>query len=76
MTETPKCTSWLGHKFRPRYSVTNPALLALITGSDKVDVNGGAIELMKDKRYVLDICERCGHVIEQKPPENATKPTT
>lgn len=71
----PKCTSRWGHKFRARYSITNPALLALVTGADKVDVNGGAIELMKDHRYVLDICERCGFVVDRETEEKSTKPT-
>ena len=76
MTETPKCTSWLGHKFRPRYS-KSPAV-----GHGKLSLgwaDAEAVALVLDGyrtiTYVCDICVRCGHVIEQKPPENATKPT-
>ena len=71
MAETPKCSSWLGHKFEARYSITNPALRELIARAAKIDTFYP--ESMQDKEYVCDICTRCGHVVERKTPAKATE---
>lgn len=75
MGDVPKCTSWLGHRFEARYSVSNPALEALIRTSDKIDVGGTTIVAMQNKTYVLDICTRCGCVVDHSPtPIKESKP--
>lgn len=59
MSDTPKCTSWLGHRFRARYSVEpfksrNAELQALAL------VNKDVV-----RTYERDVCERCGWAIER-----------
>jgi len=65
---SPKCTSWLGHSFRPRYSM--PPITAEVAhkAMDRAKYSTSAVEMMeaaKGRTYVLDICVRCGHVINQ-----------
>lgn len=64
---TPKCTSWLGHKFEGRYSLTAAVLPAGLKVSIAVDSLSSIYERFRDATYVHDICVRCGHVVEKKP---------
>jgi hypothetical protein len=59
---SPKCTSWLGHKYEARYSKTFP--------NGQFQMEGGsvrALEATKNVTYERDICVRCGHVVELHP---------
>ncbi len=52
-----ECTSMFGHKYEARYDSRMP---------DKFEVEGNyieAIEAIKTKTYIHDICTRCGHII-------------
>lgn len=63
----PKCTSWLGHKFKARYS-TGPANPNAYDGYQGDAV--ALIELAKTSQtvtYERDICVRCGITVEKKP---------
>lgn len=60
MSVTVKCTSWLGHKFEARYTLTPPEPQRL-NGT-----NGGVaryIASMTKRTYERDICVRCGMVV-------------
>lgn len=72
---TPKCTSWLGHKFQARYSTTNPALLKLIERSSEVELHPYAMTKMREERYECDVCVRCGTVV-RPPVENVQAEST
>lgn len=63
MSEIPKCTSWLGHRFRPRYSrSSHHADLSgipsdvLLTSYDIVRIT----EAEAGHTYEGDVCVRCG----------------
>lgn len=60
----PKCTSWRGHKFEPRYSETPPTILSLAAVLESVSRR--LIEALTVQKYECDVCVRCGHVV-QKP---------
>jgi hypothetical protein len=62
MSNLPKCTSWLGHKFRPRYST------AVIINPDGYPSVLALIEKRENRTYVHDICVRCGHVVQKVQP--------
>lgn len=73
MGKLPKCTSWLGHRFMPRYSttpvrMTETMLQALFWAaySDRRNLTAPR------KTYECDICVRCGHVVDRhtKEPSN------
>lgn len=63
MSETPQCTSWLGHRFKPRFSYGEAKAPTLsYTGTaavSPIDV----LEATKSQTYEGDICTRCGHFI-------------
>lgn len=62
---TPKCTSWLGHKFEGRYSLGDPiAIRARIAEAEALAM---VLEASKPKTYERDICVRCGVTVEKKP---------
>ncbi len=54
------------HKFEPRYDETGPEWLtvALQTGNVPAEVSADAME--KDKRYICDVCVRCGLVADAR----------
>lgn len=56
--------SWRGqHKFEPRYDEKMPE------GMTEVSAIGfGVINRLKDKKYVRDVCVRCGETIERSKP--------
>jgi len=65
MSET-KCTSWLGHRFEARYSVTNAALSHLIEHATSIEsLPNSTIQSMQDRHYERDICVRCGFAVEK-----------
>lgn len=75
MTETPKCRSWLGHKFEARYSSSRPHIAydALFwIGSYRV---AEVLEASKTHVYQHDICVRCGFVVERRRAEKPAKST-
>ena len=55
-----ECTSIFGHKFEARYDTGLP------TGTIK-GFKGTVIQMesLKDKKYIHDICTRCGQLIER-----------
>lgn len=56
----------IGHKFRPRYSVANPALQTFLTQAiGPIALGFRTIEVMQDKKYECDICERCGKIMSR-----------
>ena len=71
MPDVPKCTSWHGgHKFEARYSRgpapdLSPAHIeaigAYLSYTSEQNLTAGP------KVYELDICVRCGFVVEKKP---------
>lgn len=61
MGEIPKCTSWLGHKFSPRYSKGPSIFGGKYTGGN-ADV---IAEKYRPVTYERDICVRCGVTIER-----------
>lgn len=68
MTDIPKCTHWLGHKFEGRYSKT-PARQATeneLFWSSVFDQLAIA-ETHRAVTYERDICVRCGVTVEKKP---------
>lgn len=61
MTDTPKCSSWLGHKFEARYSNQNPALIKLLDNAvGGLELHPFAMKAMREETYECDICVRCG----------------
>ena len=51
------------HKFEPRYDETGPEwLLEAIKMNSITDVQG----FRRDKRYVCDVCVRCGKVVDAR----------
>lgn len=71
MSETQKCTSWLGHKFEARYSRYLPDGLA---AGDYEGTEAGLREYMetiKTVTYECDVCVRCGQVV--RPPVEITE---
>jgi hypothetical protein len=64
MTEIPKCTCWLGHKFEARYSTKNPALLKLLDNAvGALELHPFAMKAMREEEYEGDICVRCGYKV-------------
>jgi hypothetical protein len=62
----PKCTSWLGHRFKARYSVApgrelSDQELYWTPGGDILE----AIKATSVQTYVYDICTRCGCIVNQ-----------
>lgn len=60
----PMCTSWLGHRFKARYSLGAAVLPADLKVSIAVDSLASIYERFREVTYIHDICVRCGHVIE------------
>lgn len=63
MAETPKCKSWLGHKFEGRFSTEPPPI-------DSVNEFDGTnrwmyilFDALTKRTYECDICVRCGHKV-------------
>ncbi len=67
----PKCTSWLGHKFEARYSLTPPTLTKVGPGEDARGTIM-VIESLTRREYEGDICTRCGCVVN-RPPNSTEK---
>ncbi len=61
MTDVPKCQSWMGHKFEPRYSTQPDATLAGFK-ADSV-FSADLPKLLTKRTYEFDICVRCGHKV-------------
>lgn len=65
----PRCTSWFGHKFEPRYSKTAAPLL---TQDELLFAWSHDYALMQEKKrkvtYECDVCVRCGHVVQKAQP--------
>lgn len=66
---SPKCTSWLGHKYQARYSLSGaPALTdeeAMFAWSfDYAEI----LSQKRAKTYECDVCVRCGHVVQKAQP--------
>ncbi len=63
-----KCTSWLGHKFEPRYTFTvspdHELKLGPMRGYGSVSAED-IIRSFQSKTYERDVCVRCGEVIER-----------
>lgn len=67
MSDVQKCTSWLGHKFQPRYSLSAAServLDSLADGNSAVAVQA-LLDRFRAKTYECDVCVRCGHVVER-----------
>jgi hypothetical protein len=63
MSETPRCTSWLGHKFEGRYSKVR---LGDIELSVAAGITPALVDALTDKTtYERDICTRCGVTVEK-----------
>ena len=62
---TPRCTSWLGHKFEARFDVSNPALEKLIGSIASIEIRDTTIHAMQSRTYVGDICVRCGATVHR-----------
>lgn len=61
----PKCTSWRGHKFEARYSLTAaPALTQQETLFGWSFDYAAMLEQKRKKTYECDVCVRCGHVVQ------------
>jgi len=71
LNAAPKCTSWLGHNFKARYSTKLPSFAGC------KDPDGAAviaiIEHAEDKTYEGDVCTRCGHVVNRPTPKDPTQ---
>lgn len=63
-----KCTSWLGHKFEGRYSLSPAQLPPGLKVSIAVDSLSSIYERFRTQTYVHDICVRCGHVVRKDKP--------
>lgn len=64
----PKCTSWLGHKFKARYSVAPGRRLSeqelfWTPYTHRL----AAIEATVKRTYVGDVCTRCGCIVNSPP---------
>ena len=61
-----KCTSWLGHRFEPRYSTTPKNLLPKDMGElFWLDWRDRERLTQPTRTYECDVCVRCGHVVQQ-----------
>ena len=68
MSELPRCTSWLGHKFEGRYSSKGPpeGYDLKLTAKASTQAAKEALELLTSvKTYERDICVRCGVTVEK-----------
>jgi hypothetical protein len=64
---SPKCTSWLGHRFEARYDSGAAETVSLSDIGVVKMTETAYLELMRLRRgetYIHDICVHCGHVIE------------
>lgn len=55
-----------GHKFRPRYSLSEPSInLGTMSGVSptQIEATASLLDASKSKTYEGDICERCGHKV-------------
>lgn len=77
MSDVPKCTSIWGHKFEARYS-KGPAVGhgKISLGYAESEAVCDVLEAYRQVTYEADICVRCGHVVERKPTQSSTHPTT
>lgn len=74
----PRCQSWLGHKFQPRFDEETTGgsgvndLISRITSMSAVFASelSQLIHASKNfkRRYVADVCVRCGHAISPAVP--------
>jgi hypothetical protein len=70
MVDCPRFGKWFGCRFEPRYD--EPPLLSHIFGdgmfsSIKIDGKMQTIEdLIPMKKYIRDVCVRCGKVVERQ----------
>ena len=62
----PKCTSWLGHRFEPRYSLT-PPVLTKVGPADDARGTLLVIESLTKREYAGDVCTRCGCIVNAPP---------
>ena len=60
----PKCTSWLGHKFEPRYS-KGPSRFRVESMCESAFIE--AAEKYRTITYAGDVCTRCGCIVNAPP---------
>lgn len=60
---TDKCKSWMGHNFEARYDIGEPNLSVFksFSGFQVAEM----MEALKPKKYVHDVCTRCGAIVER-----------
>jgi len=61
MTNCPRQGKWFGCKFVPRFDLS-PADLGEF---ESIRGNFNALEMLRKKTYVRDVCVRCGKTIER-----------
>lgn len=59
---------WFGHKFKPRYSLSEPTVEIKINSTTDVDADDAAamLEASKRKTYHGDVCTRCGNLVNSQ----------
>lgn len=67
MPDLPRCTSWRGHKFEPRYSLGLPPSLAadVLDQFPYISLDAERNLTKAPKTYERDICVRCGATVEK-----------
>lgn len=63
------CRRW-GHKFEARYE----DVMTTINCGGNLTLDIKALEALKSKRYIHDICVRCGQTVDAQGAKLATRP--
>lgn len=66
MSDVPKCSSWLGHKFEGRFTEHRACIWEV------EEISSDLIEAMRSRSiYERDICVRCGWTVEKQTTKTA-----
>lgn len=60
-----KCTSIFGHRYEARYDLGKAEMPHANFKNMDGESMSEVIEKFRTKTYILDICVRCGHIIEK-----------
>lgn len=63
MSVIPKCTSWWGHKFEARYSLSASTMIEFEVGKATAKALGEIIDRYRDRTYEGEVCVRCGYQV-------------
>ncbi len=65
MSQAPKCTSWLGHKFEAVYDY-GPVIGKYSAEGATAAHHERMADKMRQQTYLYHVCVRCGSVVNRK----------